>query len=43
MASPQFKVDVDGDGIALIVWDRPDRSMNVIDAATVAELSALVE
>jgi 3-hydroxyacyl-CoA dehydrogenase/enoyl-CoA hydratase/3-hydroxybutyryl-CoA epimerase len=43
MANPQFKVDVDSDGMALIVWDRPDRSMNVIDVATVAELSALVE
>ena len=27
-----FKFDVDADGIALITWDMPGRSMNVIDA-----------
>ena len=26
-----FKFDIDADGIALITWDMPDRSMNVID------------
>ena len=38
-----FKLDVDADGIALIVWDMPGRSMNVIDRAVIEELSALVE
>ena len=38
-----FTLDIDGDGIALITWDMPGRSMNVIDAGTIAELSALVE
>ena len=28
---PNFKFDVDGDGIALVTWDMADRSMNVID------------
>ena len=28
-----FKLDVDGDGIALITWDMADRSMNVITTA----------
>ncbi len=38
-----FKLDIDGDGIALITWDMPGRSMNVIDVSTIEELSALVE
>src|SRR4051812_7145928 len=38
-----FKLDVDGDGIALITWDMPGRSMNVIDLGVIAELSAIVE
>ena len=28
---PNFKLDIDADGIALITWDMPGRSMNVID------------
>ena len=35
-----FKLDVDADGIALITWDMPGRSMNVIDLAVIEELSA---
>jgi 3-hydroxyacyl-CoA dehydrogenase/enoyl-CoA hydratase/3-hydroxybutyryl-CoA epimerase len=38
-----FKLDVDGDGIALITWDSPGRSMNVIDLAVIGELADLVE
>src|SRR5271168_641796 len=38
-----FTHDIDGDGIALVTWDAPGRSMNVIDAAATAELSAIVE
>jgi 3-hydroxyacyl-CoA dehydrogenase/enoyl-CoA hydratase/3-hydroxybutyryl-CoA epimerase len=38
-----FKFDVDADGIALIAWDMPGKSMNVIDFALVDELEALVE
>ncbi|MEI8150721.1 MAG: 3-hydroxyacyl-CoA dehydrogenase NAD-binding domain-containing protein [Hyphomicrobiales bacterium] len=38
-----FKFDVDADGIALITWDMPGRSMNVIDLAVIQELSGLVE
>src|SRR5690349_2733385 len=38
-----FKFDVDGDGIALITWDTPGKSMNVIDFALVDELETLVE
>src|SRR5215813_1108515 len=38
-----FKFDVDADGIALITWDMPGKSMNVIDFALVDELGALVD
>jgi 3-hydroxyacyl-CoA dehydrogenase/enoyl-CoA hydratase/3-hydroxybutyryl-CoA epimerase len=38
-----FTHDIDGDGIALVTWNAPGRSMNVIDAAGTAELSAIVE
>lgn len=38
-----FKFDVDADGIALVTWDMPDYSMNVINLAVIEELSALVE
>ena len=43
MAANNFTLDVDADGIALIVWDMPDRSMNVFNAPVIAELGALVE
>ena len=38
-----FKLDVDADGIALITWDMPGRPMNLIDLATIEELSKIVE
>ncbi len=38
-----FTLETDSDGIALITWDMPDRSMNVIDAAVMDELEALIE
>jgi len=38
-----FTFDIDGDGIALVVWDAPGRTMNVIDATATAELSSIVE
>jgi 3-hydroxyacyl-CoA dehydrogenase / enoyl-CoA hydratase / 3-hydroxybutyryl-CoA epimerase len=43
MAHKNFTHDVDADGIALITWNMPGRSMNVIDASTAEELSAIVE
>src|SRR5262249_33096413 len=39
----QFKLEVDGDGIALVTWDVTGRSMNLIDVATITELAAVVE
>jgi len=38
-----FTLDIDDDGIALITWDSPGRSMNLIDESVIAELSGLVD
>ncbi len=38
-----FKLDTDTDGIALVTWDSPGRSMNVIDLKVMEELAAIVE
>jgi 3-hydroxyacyl-CoA dehydrogenase/enoyl-CoA hydratase/3-hydroxybutyryl-CoA epimerase len=43
MSYVNFKIDSDDDGIALVTWDVPDRSMNVISLAGIEELAALVE
>jgi 3-hydroxyacyl-CoA dehydrogenase/enoyl-CoA hydratase/3-hydroxybutyryl-CoA epimerase len=43
MAYTNFKYEVDGDGIALVTWDMPGRSMNVIDQKVMEELSEIVE
>jgi 3-hydroxyacyl-CoA dehydrogenase/enoyl-CoA hydratase/3-hydroxybutyryl-CoA epimerase len=43
MSYVNFKVDIDGDGIALVTWDVPDRSMNVISRDGIQEFAALVE
>jgi 3-hydroxyacyl-CoA dehydrogenase/enoyl-CoA hydratase/3-hydroxybutyryl-CoA epimerase len=43
MAFQNFKLDTDADGVALVTWDMPGRSMNVIDPTVIAELSAIVE
>ena len=43
MAYVNFKLDTDADGIALVTWDAPGRSMNVIDAKVIEELSAIIE
>ena len=38
-----FKFETDADGIALVTWDSPGRSMNVIDMKVIEELGAMVE
>ena len=43
MSFTNFDLKVDADGVALVTWDMSGRSMNLIDAATIAELSAIVE
>ncbi|WP_315717933.1 MULTISPECIES: 3-hydroxyacyl-CoA dehydrogenase NAD-binding domain-containing protein [unclassified Bradyrhizobium] len=43
MAYKNFKLETDADGIALITWDIPGRSMNVLDETSTNELEALVK
>jgi 3-hydroxyacyl-CoA dehydrogenase / enoyl-CoA hydratase / 3-hydroxybutyryl-CoA epimerase len=43
MTFQNFTFDVDADGIALVIWNMPGRSMNVIDAKVMEELAAIVE
>ena len=43
MSMVHFKLDTDADGIALVTWDAPGRSMNVIDLKVIEELSAIVD
>src|SRR5258708_35130006 len=38
-----FKIETDADGIALVTWDSPGRSMNVIDMKVIAELGTVVD
>ncbi|HZC56216.1 MAG TPA: 3-hydroxyacyl-CoA dehydrogenase NAD-binding domain-containing protein, partial [Xanthobacteraceae bacterium] len=43
MSFTKFELDVDGDGVALITWDAPGTTMNLIDMTMIAELSTIVE
>src|SRR3977135_198926 len=43
MTYVNFTLDTDADGIALITWDAPGRSMNVIDLKVIEELSDTVK
>src|SRR6202046_793787 len=43
MAFKNFKVETDTDGIALVTWDIPGRSMNVLDETTISELEEIVK
>src|SRR5919112_2075101 len=38
-----FRLEVDGDGIALATWDMPGRSMNVITPQVMEELAQIVD
>ena len=38
-----FKIDIDADGIALITFDVPGRSMNTLTSSVMAEIPQLVE
>jgi 3-hydroxyacyl-CoA dehydrogenase / enoyl-CoA hydratase / 3-hydroxybutyryl-CoA epimerase len=42
MAFKNFTVETDADGIALVTWNIPGRSMNVLDQTTTDELEAIV-
>jgi 3-hydroxyacyl-CoA dehydrogenase / enoyl-CoA hydratase / 3-hydroxybutyryl-CoA epimerase len=43
MTFSNFKLDVDADGIALVIWDMPGRSMNVLDEKVIEELNSIVD
>src|SRR5258708_9189756 len=43
MAFKNFKVETDADGIALVSWDIPGRSMNVLDETSINELEEIVK
>ncbi len=43
MTYQNFKLETDADGIALITWDMPDRSMNVFNVAVIQELTAVID
>ncbi|WP_026613324.1 FAD-dependent oxidoreductase [Ensifer aridi] len=43
MSYTNFKIETDADGIALVTWDMPDRSMNVITREVMEELNAIVD
>jgi 3-hydroxyacyl-CoA dehydrogenase / enoyl-CoA hydratase / 3-hydroxybutyryl-CoA epimerase len=43
MSFTNFAVEIDGDGIAVVTWDEPGRSMNVINSTVMDELSTIVE
>jgi 3-hydroxyacyl-CoA dehydrogenase / enoyl-CoA hydratase / 3-hydroxybutyryl-CoA epimerase len=43
MAYLNFRYDVDEDGIVLLAWDMPDRSMNVFTQQVIDELTLIVD
>ncbi|PAY09855.1 3-hydroxyacyl-CoA dehydrogenase [Bradyrhizobium sp. UFLA03-84] len=43
MAYKNFKFDVDADGIALVTWDIPGRSMNVFDEISTQEIGEIIK
>src|SRR5256885_4659588 len=43
MAFKNFTLETDADGIALVTWDIPGRSMNVLDETSTSELDAIVK
>ncbi|ACO02578.1 3-hydroxyacyl-CoA dehydrogenase [Brucella melitensis] len=43
MAYVNFKVETDADGIALVTWDMPEKSMNVFTVDAMQELNAIID
>jgi 3-hydroxyacyl-CoA dehydrogenase / enoyl-CoA hydratase / 3-hydroxybutyryl-CoA epimerase len=43
MTFTNFTLDTDSEGIALVTWNAPGRSMNVVDTTVIEEFSAIVE
>src|SRR5947209_6711493 len=43
MSFTHFRIETDADGVALITWDSPSRSMNVLNAEVIEEIGKFVE
>ncbi|MGI9352008.1 MAG: 3-hydroxyacyl-CoA dehydrogenase NAD-binding domain-containing protein [Rhizobiaceae bacterium] len=43
MTYKNFTIETDSDGIAVITWDMPGKSMNVIDLSVMEELDAIID
>jgi 3-hydroxyacyl-CoA dehydrogenase/enoyl-CoA hydratase/3-hydroxybutyryl-CoA epimerase len=43
MTYTNFTVDTDADGIALVTWNMPDRSMNVFTEEVMNELDKIID
>src|SRR5215203_1610305 len=43
MAFKNFKLETDADGIAVVTWDIPGRSMNVLDETSTTELEEILK
>jgi len=43
MTYTNFSIETDADGLAVLTWDMPEKSMNVIDLTVMEELDALVD
>ncbi len=43
MSYTNFKVETDNDGIAVVTWDMPDKSMNVIDLSVMEEWEKIID
>lgn len=43
MSYTNFKVETDADGIALVTWDMPEKSMNVFTQDVMVELDSIVD
>jgi 3-hydroxyacyl-CoA dehydrogenase/enoyl-CoA hydratase/3-hydroxybutyryl-CoA epimerase len=43
MTYKNFTLDVDADGIALVTWDMPEKSMNVFNESVIDELGQIVD
>src|SRR3954452_11223470 len=43
MSFTHFRLEIDADGVALVTWDSPGRSMNVLNAEVVEEIGKFVE
>ena len=43
MSFKNFRLETDADGIAVLTWDMPDRSMNVITLDVMNELDQAID